>query len=38
MFEQDFANSRIVEKGELNALPVWFRFGVRIARLLAPIQ
>ena len=38
MFEQDFANSRIVEQGELDALPVWFRFGVGIARLLAPIQ
>ena len=38
MFEQDFANSRIVEQGELDALPVWFRFGVGVARLLAPIQ
>ena len=38
MFEQDFAISRVVERGELDALPVWFRFGVGIARLLAPIQ
>ncbi len=38
MFEEDFANSRVVEQGELDARPVWFRFGVRIARLLAPIQ
>ncbi len=38
MFEKDFAKSRIVKQGELDALPVWFRFGVGIARLLAPIQ
>ncbi len=38
MFDQDFANSRIVEQGDLDALPVWFRFGVGVALLLAPIQ
>ena len=38
MFEQDFANSRLVEQGELEARSVWFKFGVRVARLAAPIQ
>jgi cardiolipin synthase len=38
MFERDFANSRTVEQGELDAKPIWFKFGVRVARLLAPIQ
>lgn len=38
MFEEDFASSRIVEQGELDAQPVWFKFGVGVARLLAPIQ
>ncbi len=38
MFEQDFANSRMVAQGELDVQPIWFKFGVRVARLLAPIQ
>lgn len=38
MFEKDFANSKIVEKGELDAKPIWFKFGVGVARLMAPIQ
>ena len=38
MFEQDFANSRVVEQGELAARSLWFKFGVRVARLAAPIQ
>ena len=38
MFEQDFANSRVVEQGDLEARSVWFKFGVRVARLAAPIQ
>lgn len=38
MFEEDFANSRMVAKGELDARPMWFKFGVGVARLLAPIQ
>ena len=38
MFERDFANSRMVEQGELDAQPIWFKFAVRVARLLAPIQ
>ena len=38
MFEEDFANSCAVEKGELDARPVWFKFAVGAARLLAPIQ
>jgi hypothetical protein len=38
MFERDFANSRLVEQGELDAQSIWFKFGVRVARLMAPIQ
>lgn len=38
MFEKDFANSRVVEQGELDAQPMWFKVGVRFARLMAPIQ
>jgi cardiolipin synthase len=38
MFEQDFADSRMVEQGELDARPMWFKFAVGVARLLAPIQ
>lgn len=38
MFERDFANSRVVGQDELNAKSIWFKFGVRIARLMAPIQ
>jgi cardiolipin synthase len=38
MLEQDFDNARLVEQGELDAQSVWFKFGVRVARLMAPIQ
>lgn len=38
MFERDFADSRMLEQGELDAQPVWFKFGVGVARLMAPIQ
>ena len=38
MFEKDFANSRMVEQGELDAKPLWFKFGVGFARLMAPVQ
>ncbi|MEM7135537.1 MAG: cardiolipin synthase [Myxococcota bacterium] len=38
MFEQDFAHARLMEDGEYDRKPWWFRFGVRLARLTAPIQ
>jgi len=38
MFDEDFAKSRLMEKGEYDAKPWWFRFGVRVARLTAPVQ
>ena len=38
MFERDFADSRLVGQGELDSQPIWFKFGVRFARLMAPIQ
>jgi cardiolipin synthase len=38
MLERDFANSRVVGQDELNAKPIWFKFAVRFARLMAPIQ
>ncbi len=37
MFENDFAASRSVGAGEYDNQPFWFRFGVRLARLTAPI-
>lgn len=38
MFEADFARSRVMEPGEYDRKPWWFRFGVRLARLTGPIQ
>jgi len=38
MFEDDFARSRLMEQGEYDKKPWYFRLGVRIARLTAPIQ
>jgi cardiolipin synthase len=38
MLEQDFANSKMVKAQELKARGFWFRFAVRCARLMAPIQ
>jgi cardiolipin synthase len=37
MFEADFARSRLIDAGELGLKPWWFRFGVRLARLTAPV-
>jgi cardiolipin synthase len=38
MFEKDFEKSRLMAEGEYEAKPFWFRLGVRLARLTAPIQ
>jgi len=38
MFEADFARSRVMELGEYDHKPWWFRFGARLARLTAPVQ
>ncbi len=38
MFEADFANSRLMEPGEYDRKPWWFRFAVNLARLTAPVQ
>jgi cardiolipin synthase len=37
-FERDFARSRLMDKGEYDRKPWWFRLGVRLARLTSPIQ
>ena len=37
MFQDDFERSRLMEDGEYDAKPWYFRLGVRTARLLAPI-
>ena len=37
MFEDDFADSRLMEAGELDAKPYWFKVAVRVARLAAPV-
>ena len=38
MFDADFARSRVIDPGEYDRKPWWFRFGVRLARLTGPIQ
>ena len=38
MLEDDFSESRLMAPGEVDAKPWWFRFGVRLARLTAPVQ
>jgi len=38
MFEADFARSEQVDLSHLEERGAWFRFGVKIARLMAPIQ
>jgi cardiolipin synthase len=38
MFEVDFTKSQQMEPGEYDRKPWWFRFGVRLARLTAPVQ
>lgn len=38
MLERDFGQSRLMEAGEYDRKPWWFRLGVRLARLTAPIQ
>ena len=38
MFEADFALSRVMEPGEYDHKPWWFRFAARLARLTGPVQ
>ena len=38
MFEQDFANSRQMDPGDMQDWPFWFKLAVRLARLTSPIQ
>ena len=38
MLEEDFAKSRLMEPDEFDRKPWWFRFGVKLARLTAPVQ
>ena len=38
MFERDFEKSRLMEEGEYEKKPFWFRLGVRLARLTSPVQ
>lgn len=37
MLQDDFAQSRLVEAGELGRRSAWFRFGVNLSRLLGPV-
>ncbi|MCZ6771642.1 MAG: cardiolipin synthase, partial [Proteobacteria bacterium] len=37
MFEDDFAQSRLMQHGEYDAKPYWFKLAVRTARLMAPV-
>jgi cardiolipin synthase len=38
MFVDDFSDARLMEEGEYDRKPWWFRFVVRLARLTSPIQ
>ena len=38
MLEDDFAKSRVMEPGAYDRKPWWFRLGVKLARLTAPVQ
>ena len=38
MFNADFAAARLMDPGETDRKPWWFRFAVRVARLTAPVQ
>jgi cardiolipin synthase len=38
MFERDFERSRLMQSGEYDRKPWWFRLGIRLARLTSPIQ
>jgi len=38
MFEADFARSRVMDPGEYDRQPWWFRFEARLARLTGPVQ
>ena len=38
MLVTDFSKSRLMEPGEYDRKPWWFRFAVKLARLTAPIQ
>jgi hypothetical protein len=38
MFLDDFAKSREMHDGEYDEKPWYFKFGVKLARLTAPIQ
>jgi len=37
MFEDDFAGSRLMEPGEYDAKPYWFKVAVGLARLASPV-
>lgn len=37
MFEHDFADCRVAEPNDLEKRSLWFKIGVRIARLMSPI-
>ncbi|MGB5545566.1 MAG: cardiolipin synthase [Polyangiales bacterium] len=37
MFQDDFKRSRLMAEGEYDRKPWWFRLGVRVSRLAAPI-
>jgi hypothetical protein len=38
MLENDFTRSRLMDPGEYDAKPWWFRFAANLARLTSPVQ
>jgi cardiolipin synthase len=37
MFEKDFAHAVLIDPDSLDKKPIWWRFGVKLARLAAPV-
>jgi len=37
MFEQDFAHAEALDPAEFDRKPFWWRFGVSLSRLAAPV-
>jgi hypothetical protein len=37
MFERDFAHAEVIDPAELDKKPFWWRLGVQVSRLSAPV-
>ena len=37
MFERDFAHAEVIDPADLDKRPFWWRLGVQVSRLAAPV-